>query len=1047
MIGSARRVLATVPLLVLLGASLTAAVPASGANRRSIDDLRLARILSDGAVLQRRTSVPVWGWAAPGAEVSVLLHGTRINVTRRAVADSSGAWRVEFSPMEAGGPYNVRASSGAQVAEARRLYIGDVWVASGQSNMEWRLADAAGGANDVAQARDTLIREFAVPHKWSWMQERDVSGGQWLPATPAHAGQFSAVAYHFAREVRKATGVPIGIVHASWGGSALTPWMSRSALGLDSASWLRVQQSEQQYQQRLRDSLRVRLGGVLPDRDGGLVDGRALWANPDFDDAVWQQITVPSPWERAGLAGLDGVAWYRTQVELTTADLEQSIALSLGAIDDEDVTWVNGVEVGRTSGYNVPRRYVIPKQVLRAGKNVIAVRVRDGGGDGGITGPARGMGLQIGNTTRALPTSWRFRVGEVSLGEDGQHVNKIPSVLHQAMIRPLLNQPITGVIWYQGESNANSDAQAREYAPEFAALIRSWRQEWRSGRKDFPFFWVQLANFGAPDTLPPRSGGWALLRESQQQALMLPNTGQAVSIDIGDAWDIHPRNKRDVGHRLALLARKVAYGESAVVTTGPQYQLHTVRGSQVDVQFGAVGAGLSLRGDATRAFALAGADGQWHWASATAKGNTVTLTSAAVREPQFIRYAWANSPAGAMLFGSHGLPTAPFRTDTERWVSTWQAAPQLVEPRNMPPAPGLAGSTLRQVIHLSVGGERFRFRFSNAFGNGPVEIAGTQVALSAGAHATSAGTSRAVLFNGKPGVTIPVGAVVESDPVALTAAAMADLTITSFIAQAPSELTGHPGSRTTSFLQSGDHTADASMPDAVRTEHWYLLSGIDVVAGPQVASVAIIGNSITDGRGSTTDKNNRWPDQLSKRLQAAADLKHVAVLNAGIGGNCVLRACLGPSALDRIERDVFAQHGLQWAVVFEGVNDLGGARDAAESQQVARDLIAAYQVFIARARARGVRIYGATILPFGGSQYDTPDHEAARQTVNQWVRTSNAFDGVIDFDAALRDPAKPTWLVSWADSGDHLHPGEAGHRAMGDAVDLALFKHVKQQAR
>jgi lysophospholipase L1-like esterase len=394
-------------------------------------------------------------------------------------------------------------------------------------------------------------------------------------------------------------------------------------------------------------------------------------------------------------------------------------------------------------------------------------------------------------------------------------------------------------------------------------------------------------------------------------------------------------------------------------------------------------------------------------------------------------------PAAALWFligASKLLPQEP-----ENWIGSWMAAQQLVELENMPPAPGLAGSTLRQVIQPALGGKKIRLAFSNLFGDGPLILDSVHVALSAGRDQIQAGTDQALAFQGSAAVTLQPGTSVFSDPLAYRVTPFVNLTVTVHVPKAPSKITGHPGSRTTSFLSNGNQVSAASLPGATKVTHWYLLSALDVVSSQPGSAVVILGDSLTDGRGSTTDQNNRWPNLLARRLRGNSSSSDISVLNAGIGGNRVLRDGLGPSALSRFDRDMLATPGVHWLVVLEGINDLGTAAKGGIQSSVAQALINAYKEMARRAHERGFKIYGATITPCGGSFYFTPQLESNRQTVNAWIRTGGAFDGVIDFDKALQDPRDPSRLSPADDGGDHLHPNEKGYQRMADAVDLKLF--------
>lgn len=388
-----------------------------------------------------------------------------------------------------------------------------------------------------------------------------------------------------------------------------------------------------------------------------------------------------------------------------------------------------------------------------------------------------------------------------------------------------------------------------------------------------------------------------------------------------------------------------------------------------------------------------------------------------------------------LLFSSCSPKAAP-----QKWVGTWSTSPQLVEPHNMPPEPGLSNNALRQIVKVSLGGDSIRLHFSNEFSNSALTMNEVFIALTKEGSAIDPSTLKALTFGGKKAITLAQGQAIVSDPIQFSMQARASISITINYGQTPPDVTGHPGSRTTSYLMTGNQTPSADFANAIPTDHWYTIRGIDVKAPSNAAAISIVGNSITDGRGSGTNKQNRWPDILSEQLQKNPETAQIAVLNQGIGGNCVLRNCLGPAAKDRFDNDVIKQHGVKWVIILEGVNDLGQTPDSAIAVKVANDLIAAYSIMIEKAHANGIKAYGATILPFGKSFYYTPYRENARNIVNTWIRTSGKFDDVIDFDKIMQNPNDTITLLPDLHTGDFLHPNEAGYQRMGEAIDLTLFK-------
>jgi lysophospholipase L1-like esterase len=382
------------------------------------------------------------------------------------------------------------------------------------------------------------------------------------------------------------------------------------------------------------------------------------------------------------------------------------------------------------------------------------------------------------------------------------------------------------------------------------------------------------------------------------------------------------------------------------------------------------------------------------------------------------------------------------------WISSWGASQQIPEPQNAIPRDDLRDATLRQIVHLSVGGAALRVHLSNAFGTAALHLTSVHIArpLSPGSAAIDPASDRALTFNGKPDVTIPPGAEFLSDPIDYPVAPLSDVAVSFHLAEPPERETGHPGSRATSYYLHGDQVSAPDLPDARHVDHWYQVTEIDVPAAPGAGVVVALGDSITDGHGATTNENDRWTDVLATHLQASPATRAIAVSNQGIGGNHLLTDGLGPNILARFDRDVLAPAGVRWLIVFEGVNDLGGLARTGEvtpeeHSAFVQRVIAAYQQIVARAHAHGLRVFGATITPYTGSGYYHPGplSEADRQAVNRWIRAPGNFDAVIDFDAVVRDPAQPDRLLPAYDCGDHLHPSPAGYKAMGEAIPLTLF--------
>ena len=609
-------------------------------------------LFTDNAVLQRGKDIVVWGTADPGGTVEVELGEAEAT----AEVDEQGRWRATLPSLEAGGPYELEIE-GAEEISLKNIMIGDVWVASGQSNMEWALkSEVDNFEEEIANATFPDIRLFTVEHNTSYtpLDSVIVVGDGWLPTSPETIPDFSAVAYFFGRQIHQDEGVPIGLISTNWGGTPAEAWTSESALMTmpDFKTALEKQKSSDMTPAKAAQ----RRQEIMEAADQKINDPAY---RPQFDVSDWPTMTLPTLWEQAdtSLQNFDGLVWFQKTIDLPAQYAGQPLTLHLGSIDDNDVTWFNGQRIGETQGYSELRVYDVPGEAVQAGSNTITVRVQDDAGGGGLYGPASEMYVaQDGNKLSVdLTDAWQYDAAQEPPFPEMGKLHHQPAVLYNAMIAPLLPYPIKGVIWYQGESNAGRPEQ---YATLFPTMIDDWRTQW--GGEAFPFLFVQLANF-KPDGAP--SDQWAYLREAQNAALQLDNTGVAVTIDIGDSTDIHPRNKLDVGDRLATAARAIAYGDASVFT-GPAYESMRVSGDSVIVTFQGVGEGLmKLPDEEVTGFTVAGEDRQFKEAVVhIVSPNEVSVWAPDLDQPVAVRYGWDNNPA-VNLYNEAGLPVSPFRTD------------------------------------------------------------------------------------------------------------------------------------------------------------------------------------------------------------------------------------------------------------------------------------------------------------------------------------------------------------------------------------------------
>ena len=625
-------------------------------------NIRLPKLVGDHMVLQRETNIPLWGWADANEEVVLTFNGN----TYKALPNSDKKWQISLPKMNAGGPYYMTIK-GKNTIEIVDILIGDVWLGSGQSNMEWLLKmEVDNYKKEISEANYPNIRLFDVKDDIDIKPKTEINSKGWQVCSPSTIGDFSAVAYFFGRQIHKKYNIPVGLITADWGGTQIEAWMSVESLKsfpefaekiIDENSFTDLEEAKKSFAQKMAIWQNKHTMNDL-----GYQSKTGLYFDNNLNTKDWKKMILPHTWDEIdGLNEFDGVIWFKKDIEIQKKDVGKPITLNLAQIDDIDSTWFNGKLIGGTSPWNATRKYIVHGNLVKEGINHITIRVLDTNGGGGIYGNPNELNMIVGNQNVSLANEWSYKIGINTVGSP-QAPNLIfgpnsLSALYNGMIAPIIPYSIKGVIWYQGEANVDRAYQYRELFPK---MISDWRKKWNI---DFPFLFVQLASF-MPDKEEPSDYEWAELREAQTMTLSTPKTGMAVTTDIGNIADIHPKNKQDVGKRLALAAENMAYGDSSVVFQGPILSEMKIDGEKVHLKFDTKKSDLMLRDKYgyVRGFSVAGEDKKYYWATGKLVNNEIIIQSEKVKSPISVRYNWGNSPDGN-IFNKDGLPAPPFRTD------------------------------------------------------------------------------------------------------------------------------------------------------------------------------------------------------------------------------------------------------------------------------------------------------------------------------------------------------------------------------------------------
>ncbi len=619
--------------------------------------VRLPRLIRDSMILQRDARVKLWGWANAGEKVTVTFNKKKY----RTKTGSNGKWMVTLTPTKAGGPYtmNIDASNHLSLTN---ILMGDVWLCAGQSNMVHQMTlHSVLYEADIANANYPQIRHFFVPNIANLQgSQQDLPGGSWKWANPKDVNDFSAVAYFFARKLYEKYHVPVGLINASWGGTPIEAWMSEDGFQkFPNILSTVTKNKDTAYISSLRRQTNSATSAPRP-QDRGMSE---KWFEPNYIPKGWRPIAIPGYWEDQGIRDLDGVVWYRREIDIPASMVNAPSKVFLGRIVDADVLYINGKQVGNTTYMYPQRRYQLPAGTLKAGKNLFVVRVTNNVGKGGFV-PEKPYQLIAGRDTIDLTGYWQYKVGQVNVpargagGGGGIAAHLQPTALYNSMLAPVVNYAIKGFLWYQGESNT---VRAAEYALLQPAMIADWRSKWE--QPNAPFLFVQLPGFMEMNYRPAESQ-WAAFREAQAKTLSTPHTAMAVAIDLGEWNDIHPDRKKEVGERLALAAENIVYGDKSIVPSGPLFDSASVDGNKIIISFHYTGSGLVTNdGEPPGEFAIAGADKKFVWATAKIEGDKIVVWSDEVVNPVYVRYAWADNPVNPNLYNKEGLPAAPFRTD------------------------------------------------------------------------------------------------------------------------------------------------------------------------------------------------------------------------------------------------------------------------------------------------------------------------------------------------------------------------------------------------